>query len=81
MFYTLLTLCLVFVVTKMYLINPRFQTAIETIIWLTYQLGILLGYLVLWKIGVDKSSIMNKSAELQRLNQIGEMYLSNRERR
>lgn len=81
LFYILQALCLVFIVTKMYVINPRFRTAIETVIWLAYQLGILAGYGIIWFTAVDKSTLHNKTAELQRLNQIGEMYLSNRERR
>ena len=66
--YGLQLLSAVFVVTKLYVINPRLRTAIENILWLTYQLSIFFIYGVCWAHAVDKTSLDTKQVELQRLN-------------
>jgi len=62
LFYILQTLCLGFLVTKLYTVNPRFRAALENFIWVVYQIGIFFVYAVVWATAIDGSQIENKKA-------------------
>jgi hypothetical protein len=81
LFYGLLSMCFIYEVIKIYTINACFKAIIELIIWTVYQLSVFVIFFLIVGFSLDKSKLENKQRELERINGIGAMYLSNRERR
>ena len=63
-FYSLQALCLVYLVLKMCVISAGFRHSIVTLLYVSYQLGIVGVYVFLWMHAIDRSALEQKTRQL-----------------